>query len=62
MLLNKVDLLPHLDFNVERAIEHARRVNPGIHVLEVSATTAVRHAAWLEWISLQGQSARVVGA
>jgi hydrogenase nickel incorporation protein HypB len=37
--LNKTDLLPHLDFDVEAAIANARKVNPRIKVLQVSART-----------------------
>ena len=37
MILNKVDLLPHVDFDVEQAIANAQEVNPGIEVLCVSA-------------------------
>jgi hydrogenase nickel incorporation protein HypB len=33
MVLNKTDLLPHVDFDVARCIDYARRVNPGIEVL-----------------------------
>ena len=51
MLMNKCDLLPHLSFSVPRAIEYARRVNPGIEVIEVSATTGQGMDAWLEWIA-----------
>ena len=50
MLMNKCDLLPHLSFNVPRAIEFARRVNPGIEVIEVSATTGQGMDDWLAWI------------
>jgi hydrogenase nickel incorporation protein HypB len=50
MLLNKIDLLPHLDFDVARCIEYARRVNPGIAVLLVSAKTGQGLDAWLEWL------------
>ncbi|MFX6728669.1 hydrogenase nickel incorporation protein HypB, partial [Acinetobacter baumannii] len=39
MILNKTDLLPHLDFDVARCIDYARRVNPGIEVIELSART-----------------------
>jgi hydrogenase nickel incorporation protein HypB len=53
MLLNKVDLLPYLRFDVERCLDYARRVNPGIAVLPVSATTGEGLGAWLEWL-LQG--------
>lgn len=50
LLMNKCDLLPYLDFCVSRAIEYARRVNPGIEVIEVSATTGAGMADWLAWI------------
>ncbi|MEB3012813.1 hydrogenase nickel incorporation protein HypB, partial [Parvimonas sp. D2] len=36
MLVNKVDLLPYLKFDVERCIDFARRVNPDIEVIRVS--------------------------
>ena len=50
LLLNKVDLLPHVSFDVTRAIEYARRVRPGIEVLQVSATTGAGMTAWLDWV------------
>ncbi len=60
MLVNKVDLLPHLEFDVDRCIEYARRVNPEIQVLLVSATTGEGIGSWLEWI-LAGRE-RVAGS
>jgi hydrogenase nickel incorporation protein HypB len=59
MLLNKVDLLPHLDFDVERCIENARRINPDIRVLQVSATTGDGMHAWYDWIRAAQQFARI---
>ncbi|RLJ61645.1 hydrogenase nickel incorporation protein HypB [Sulfurisoma sediminicola] len=50
MLLNKCDLLPHLDFDVDQAIAYARRVNPEIEVLRVSARSGEGMAGWLDWI------------
>ena len=50
MILNKVDLLPYLTFDVEKSIEFARRVNPDIQVLKVSATSGEGMEAWYEWI------------
>lgn len=50
LLLNKIDLLPHLDFNLEQCIEYARRVNPGIKVIQISATTGEGMDSWLQWI------------
>lgn len=51
MVLNKVDLLPYLDFDVAQCIAYARRVNPAIEVLQVSATTGQGIAEWLDWIA-----------
>ncbi len=50
MILNKIDLLPYVDFDVERCIEYARRVNPGLEVLQVSARTGEGMDAWLAWL------------
>ncbi len=50
MLLNKVDLLPHLNYNVQAAIAFARRVNPTIQVLQVSATTGEGMDQWLAYL------------
>ncbi len=60
MLLNKIDLLPHLDFDVERCIGHARRVNPGIRILQVSARTGEGLEAWYRWLRLTRES-RLIG-
>jgi hydrogenase nickel incorporation protein HypB len=50
MVINKVDLLPHVSFDVERCIAHALRVNPDIEVLLVSATRGDGMVAWLDWL------------
>jgi hydrogenase nickel incorporation protein HypB len=50
MILSKTDLLPHLSFDVEKCIEYARRVNPGIKVLQVSATSGEGLETWCQWI------------
>jgi hydrogenase nickel incorporation protein HypB len=50
LLLNKVDLLPHLRFDVVQCIDYARRINPGIRVLLVSAQTGQGMDAWLDWV------------
>jgi hydrogenase nickel incorporation protein HypB len=55
MVLNKTDLLPHLEFDVARCIEYARRVNPGIEVLLVSAKSGDGMDAWIDWL-LQGET------
>lgn len=53
MVLNKIDLLPHVRFDVARCIELARRVNPTIAVLQLSATTGEGMGAWLHWLEHQ---------
>lgn len=50
MLLAKTDLLPHVDFDVARCLEYARRVNPEIEVMQVSARTGQGLDAWCEWL------------
>ncbi len=53
MLLNKTDLLPHLDFDVERCIDYARQVNPDIQVLQLSARSGEGMAEWIDWLAQQ---------
>ena len=50
MLLNKIDLLPHVDFDIGRCLEYARRVNPRIGCVQVSARTGEGMDAWLGWL------------
>jgi len=48
MLLNKIDLLPYLKFDVEKCIAYAKEVNPNIEVLQVSATTGEGMSEWYD--------------
>jgi hydrogenase nickel incorporation protein HypB len=57
MLINKIDLVPHLDFDLARTIEYARRVNPRIDVLTVSARTGEGMPAFYAWISKRAPAA-----
>jgi hydrogenase nickel incorporation protein HypB len=50
MLLNKADLLPHLDFDVAACMANALRVNPRLQILTVSARTGEGLPAFLAWI------------
>ena len=50
MLLNKIDLLPYLDFDVAAAIAFARQVNPQIRVIQVSATSGAGMDEWLDFL------------
>jgi hydrogenase nickel incorporation protein HypB len=50
MLVNKVDLLPYVDFDVAACIAYARRANPAVEVLEISATRGDGLSAWYDWL------------
>ena len=58
MLLNKSDLLPHLDFDVGACIAHALRVNPDLQTLVVSAKTGEGLAAFYAWIEARAALAK----
>jgi len=58
LVINKIDLLPYVTFDTDRAIEYARRVRPGLDVLCVSATTGENLPAWLSWLERGAQRAR----
>ena len=59
VLLNKIDLLPYLQFDVGKCIEYARRVNPGIKVLRISATSGEGVDTWYRWIRATRQLASI---
>jgi hydrogenase nickel incorporation protein HypB len=59
MLLNKVDLLPHLDFDVARCVEYARRINPRLEVMALSAVSGQGMQAWLDWLRAGLERARI---
>lgn len=58
MILNKTDLLPHLDFDVARVIANAKQVNPEILVLQVSARTCEGLDTWYAWLRQESVRAR----
>ena len=60
MLLNKSDLLPHLDFDVGLCLAHALRVNPNLQTLVVSARTGEGMAALYAWV--ESRAARLAEA
>jgi hydrogenase nickel incorporation protein HypB len=50
LVLNKLDLLPHLEVNAERMIAHARSVNPRLEVFRVSAARGLGLESWYGWL------------
>ncbi|NER28897.1 MAG: hydrogenase nickel incorporation protein HypB [Symploca sp. SIO1C4] len=55
MILNKIDLLPYVQFNLERCIEYTLQVNPKIKIFQVSAITGAGLENWYEWLYYQHQ-------
>ncbi len=53
MLLNKTDLLPYLDFDVDACIAYAKKVNSNIQVIQVSAKTGEGMDEWINWLITQ---------
>ena len=60
MLLNKSDLLPHLEFDVAACVAAALRVNPRLQILTVSAKTGEGLAAFYAWIEARAAVARTL--
>jgi hydrogenase nickel incorporation protein HypB len=58
MLLNKIDLLPYLRFDVDVALANARRVNPGLRIVALSALTGEGFDDWLTWLEQGVRDAR----
>jgi hydrogenase nickel incorporation protein HypB len=50
VLINKIDLLPYVDFSIERSIRNARAVNPDVTVLQLSAKTGEGLEGWTRWL------------
>lgn len=49
-LLNKIDLLPYLDFDKQKAVGFIHQVHPGMPVFEISAKTGEGFEPWIEWL------------
>jgi hydrogenase nickel incorporation protein HypB len=50
LLINKLDLLPHLRFDLEKCREFARRVNPRLEIIELSCQSGEGMERWYEWL------------
>ncbi|ACK52630.1 hydrogenase accessory protein HypB [Methylocella silvestris BL2] len=59
MIVNKVDLLPHVDFDVGAAIDNAMKVNPAILALRVSARTGEGLDDWYAWLDRRARACRL---
>lgn len=52
-IINKIDLLPYVDFDVEKMKEHASQVNPNLQFIELSVKTGEGTQQWYQWIKDQ---------
>jgi hydrogenase nickel incorporation protein HypB len=50
VVVNKLDLLPHLDFDLDRFLANVRAVNPTATIIQLSARTGAGTAAWYRWL------------
>ena len=53
MLITKVDLLPYMDFDVERAINSAKKVNPKIDIIKVSSKNGEGMDLWIDYLKFK---------
>jgi hydrogenase nickel incorporation protein HypB len=51
LVINKIDLLPYVDFDVNRLTADARRLRPGIELLPLSARTGQGLDGWFAWLA-----------
>ena len=56
MILNKIDLLPYVKFDVASCIEHAHSVNPSLKVFQLSATTGEGLEEWYDWLRINSKT------
>ncbi|MEW6277335.1 MAG: hydrogenase nickel incorporation protein HypB [Candidatus Eremiobacterota bacterium] len=57
VVLSKTDLIPHLDFDLERCRRNCLDVNPDLEILELSARTGQGMDAWLSWLGTRAHTA-----
>jgi hydrogenase nickel incorporation protein HypB len=49
-LLNKIDLLPYLDYDKQKAIDYIHQIHPGMPIFELSAKTGEGFQPWIDWL------------
>jgi hydrogenase nickel incorporation protein HypB len=62
LIVTKVDLLPHLSFDLERCLANARSVNPKLEILPLSTANGQGLDGWYAWLRARAQSARPTAA
>jgi hydrogenase nickel incorporation protein HypB len=56
VILNKIDLLPYVPFDPQLALDNARRIHPGIEVIETSCTSGAGLDLWLDWLARRART------
>jgi hydrogenase nickel incorporation protein HypB len=56
LLVNKIDLLAHLDLDLELLLANSKKINPGMQVYQISAKTGAGMDSWLEWMRKEVRS------
>ncbi|OQY00562.1 MAG: hydrogenase accessory protein HypB [Desulfobacteraceae bacterium 4572_130] len=59
-ILNKIDLLPYLDFDLKEAVKNIKQVHPKIPVFEISAKTEQGFEPWIKWLKTSVKSKLMV--
>ena len=57
-MINKTDLLPYVDFDLDACAGYARSVNVDVNILPLSATTGDRVSDWYDWIEFLANQCR----
>jgi hydrogenase nickel incorporation protein HypB len=58
LIINKIDLLPYVEFELARCQVYARQVNPAIEIMTLSTTTGEGLETWFDWISAASRRER----
>jgi len=53
LIINKIDVLPYFDFDMEKVVEYARMRNPKLEIFPISAKTGEGVSAWTDWLKQQ---------
>ena len=53
LLINKIDVLPYFDFDIEKCREYVRRLNPNMAIFPISSRTGEGMDAWFDWLRQQ---------
>jgi hydrogenase nickel incorporation protein HypB len=59
MIINKIDLLPHLDFDMEKCRDYAMQVNPDLTIFELSCRSGEGLDTWYAWLEEQVKSKNI---